>query len=148
VKLEFWQTLYIVLQGAKKRPLKMTAGSSLKITIVYDSFGCRLLANSRSNAALVSSLFRCLMSDTQSVTVETISRAVALDEGAFRTFAFAAAASERFTIFIFVLSIITFIPLVKPDNWHYANFIIGVLRFANSTITYIAPELFHKFLYF
>ena len=83
---------------------------SIKLTIDYDSFGCRLAANNKSKAAFVSSLFRCLMSDTQSVTVETISRAVALDEGAFLILVFAAAASERLTILIFDLSIITMYP--------------------------------------
>jgi hypothetical protein len=67
-----------------------------------------LAANSKSKAAFVSVLFRCLRSDTQSVTVETISRAAArgLATFFFRT-DLLATASARFSTFIFDLFIIT-----------------------------------------
>jgi len=71
-----------------------------------DSLGRGFDGRKRSNAALVSALFRVLKSATQSETVATISRAAFRGGAAFffRFFILRAGASSFFTILIFGLS--------------------------------------------
>ena len=73
----------------------------------YNSFVCGCLGRNLSIAALVSSLLRCLNSVTQSVTVDTISRAARRAVFPFTFLTTIGLISSFLTTFIFNLPSIT-----------------------------------------